>query len=116
MLVPWESLNVSHINTSLFSEGAERKLCRMAMEESWSGTETDFRAYIFPLTNVALLKYLLRSLMATDEYSPELVSNLHNYGKKWAQMYRILGREGLNAQTSGNFFKAGVQAVLLFSL
>ena len=40
--------------------------------------------------------------------------NLKNSRKSWAQLTRILGREGANLRVSGMFFKAVVQAVLLF--
>ena len=34
--------------------------------------------------------------------------------KKWARLSRILGQEGMDAKALGIFYKAVVQAVLLF--
>ena len=43
-----------------------------------------------------------------------VVDNLSNLQKKWARMSWILGWEGADTRTSGTFFKAVVQAILLF--
>ena len=65
---------------------------------------------------MAAFKYLGRILTATDDNWPPVVANLSMHIKTWVRMSRIIGREGANARTSGNFFKALVQSVLLFLL
>ena len=42
------------------------------------------------------------------------VGNLRKDWKSWARMTKILGQEGSDPRVSGIFFKAAVQAVLLF--
>ena len=43
-----------------------------------------------------------------------MAGNLSKERKSWGRLSRILCREGVDARVSGNFFKAVVQAVLLF--
>ena len=54
--------------------------------------------------------------MAADDEWPAVVKNLSYPKKIWRRMSRILSREGAAPQVSGLFFKAVVQAVLLFRL
>ena len=44
------------------------------------------------------------------------VGNLHNARKIWMRLSTIFRREGVNPRVSRKFFKAVVQAVLLFGL
>ena len=62
----------------------ENKHHCLAVEDAWSVTETTFRSYGWPLTNVVLFKYLVRLLTATDDTFTEVVVNVWNYCKKWA--------------------------------
>ena len=80
----------------------------------WEIAEKAFQAYVRPLATVTLFKYLGQVLTAADDYWPEVVGNLWMARKSWARMERILGGEGASPQVSGMFFKAVVQAVLLF--
>ena len=50
----------------------------MAAEEAQRGTETAFRAYSLPLTNVALLKYIGPLPMVMYDEFLEVVANLWN--------------------------------------
>ena len=52
--------------------------------------------------------------MATDNNFPEVVTNISRSRNNWARVSRILGCEGLNSWTSGDFIKVVIQAVLLF--
>ena len=76
--------------------------------------DRDSQAYIRPLETVTLFNYLGRVLMAGDDECPAVMINLKKVRKSWAQLTRILGREGANLRVSGMFFKAVVQVVLLF--
>ena len=98
------------------SKGLDRKRRRMVAEEARAGMETSFRAYGHPFKNVVAFKYLVRTPTATDEYWMMVVANLRKSRKKWAWLYRTLMWEGGNARTSGNLFKAVIQAVLLSGL
>ena len=77
-------------------------------------TKKDFQAYRRLLTNTVLFKYLYRILTDKANGWPVVVDNLWKDRKKWYQMYSIIRREGANARTASNLFKAFVQAVLLF--
>ena len=53
-------------------------------------------------------------IFAADDDWLEVVKNLDRARKVWSRMSRILSREGVVPQLYGFFFKAVVQAVLLF--
>ena len=59
-------------------------------------------------------KYLGQVLTSLDNDWPAVEGNLREARKKWAWLLRILEQEGENPWVSGMFFKAVVQAVLLF--
>ena len=73
-----------------------------------------FHSYGRPLVVVENFKYLGRMLTDLDDDWPEGVDNLRKTLKWWARMSSILGREGADPRTSGNFYKVAVQATLLF--
>ena len=54
-------------------------------------------------------------MTAVDEDWTEVVGKLRKVWKSWARLERILGWEGANSRVLG-FFKALVQAVLIFGL
>ena len=56
----------------------------------------------------------MRFLTAVEDNWPEVVGKLKKVQKIWARLTRILGREGDNPRVLGVFFKAVVQAVLIF--
>ena len=59
-------------------------------------------------------KYLVRVLTAGDDDWSSVASNLQKSRKSWVRMSRILIRDRADPKVSGHFFKAVVQAVLLF--
>ena len=52
-------------------------------------------------------------MMGDDDW-PTVTGNLQKERKSWGRMSRILIWEGMDSKVSGHFFKAVVQAVLLF--
>ena len=50
---------------------------------------------------VTSFKYLVRLLTASDDYWPEVLGNLWKPRKIWAQLLKILGREGASLRVSG---------------
>ena len=52
--------------------------------------------------------------MEVYDYWTAVVGNLQKARKSWGRMSRILIREGAYPKVSGKFFKAVIQAVLLF--
>ena len=77
-------------------------------------TERDFEAYGKLLENVSDFKYMGRVMTARDEDWPAVAGNLLKARKSWGRLSQIICREGVDARVSGKFFKALVQAVLLF--
>ena len=73
-----------------------------------------FSAYVRPLEMVTSFKYLGRFISETEYDYPAVVRNLSRSKKLWIRMSRILSREGADPQVSGLFFKAVIQAVLIF--
>ena len=86
----------------------------MAEEELRDSAERAFQAYVRLLQMVTSFKYLGRVLTEADNTWPAIVGNLSKAQKIWARLARILGWEGANPRVSGIFFKAVVQAVMLF--
>ena len=81
----------------------------MAAEDSRAGTRTAFLVYGIPLTNAEVFKYLRLIFTAKYEDWKEVVANLRKAINKWERISSILGREGENARTSGEFLKLFVQ-------
>ena len=79
-------------------------------------TEWAFEVYGKPLETLSTFKYLVRVMTAVDDNWPEVVGNLVKARKSWGTLLRVLSREGADKRVSGNFFKAVVQAVLLFGV
>ena len=116
ILVPWKSLNGTHICTPYFTLGAEQKRRRLAAEEEREVTARAFSAYGCPLEMVTSFRYLGRVILEADEDWPEVVTKSYRARAFWRRMTRIFSREEAAPQVSGIFFKAVVQAVLLFGL
>ena len=114
MLVPWRALNGRHHATAMCRKGAEQKRRRMAEAELRDSTERSFEAYGKPLETVATFKYLGRVMTAGDENWTAVAGKLVKARNSWGRLSRILSREGADKRVAGNFFKAVVQAVLLF--
>ena len=77
-------------------------------------TERAFEAYGKPLETVSTFKYLVRVMAAGYDDWPAVAGNLVKARKSWGRLSRILSQEGADKRVSGNFFKAVVQALLLF--
>ena len=69
----------------------------MVAEEAIDIAATALTAYVCPLANVTLFKYLVRILSTSDEDFPELVHNLSNVRKKWVWLSRVMGKKGSDA-------------------
>ena len=114
MLVPRRALNGRHHANAMCKKLSERKRRRMAEAELRYSTERACGDYGKPLETVSTFKYLGQVMTAGDNDWPEVAGNLLKARKSWGHLLRILSRERAAKKVSGNFFKAGVQAVLLF--
>ena len=76
--------------------------------------EVNFTAYGDVLERVEVFKYLGR-LMAMDDNDIQAVrSNLRKARKVWARLSRLLRTDNATPRVCGMFYKATIQAVLLF--
>ena len=73
-----------------------------------------FLAYVTLLTAVFSFRYLGLTLSSLDDNWLAVEHNLRRAGGKWRRLTKILGREERDKITTGRFYMAVVQAVLLF--
>jgi len=66
------------------------------------------------LENVMDFKYLGRWMSADDSNTTAVVQNLKKARQRWGQLCRLLTRKHANRRVMGLFYKAMVQAVLLY--
>jgi hypothetical protein len=86
----------------------------LAIEASQAARTAEFTAYGDPLGRVDIFRYLGRLLSSTDNDWPDVQKNIVKARKRWAQISKLLVREGATPRVSGKFYKAIVQAVLLY--
>ena len=114
MMMPWCDINGRYPATAQCYRGVERKQRLLAEEEIRESSERAFQDYFETLDNLTAFKYLVRELMEVGGDWPSVAGNLRKARNLWVRMSRILSREGEDPKVSGHFFKAVVQAVLLF--
>ena len=114
MLVFHKALKSWHLMTAFCRQGTERKRRRLAEEEARVGSEAEITAYGITHAPVTSFKYLGRVISVAEFFFPEVVSNLRKAWWKWAQLTKVLRREGEDARTLGQIFLAVVQLVLLY--
>ena len=115
-MVPWRELNRRRLATAQCAKGVEKNFRQLAEEELWDSTEKSFQAYEKPLETFTLFSYLGQVIIAGDNSWPEVVGNFSKACKSWARMTMVLGWEGADLRAYRFFFKAVVQAVLIFGL
>ena len=103
-----------HRRTTQYRKGAERNRRRLEAKEDQVVTSREFSAYGHLLKMVTSFQYLGRVISAADNDWRAVVSNLSRARLVWKRTARILSREGAEPRLSIFFFKAVVQAVLLF--
>ena len=67
-----------------------------------------------PLERVEVFRYLGRLIAMGDDDAQAVRACLKKARRAWARMSRVLRRENVGPRTSGKFFQAVVQAVLLY--
>jgi hypothetical protein len=103
-----------HQCTRLCCEGWERKKQHKAAEAARIALARTFTAYGEDLERVEVFKYLERLLTYDNNDSQAMQSNLKKSRKSWARVSCLLRAENASPKVSGVFYKATVQAVLLF--
>ena len=69
-----------------------------------------------PLEILGEFEYLVRVLDKSSNDWPALYANLAKSRKCWGRFGRIMGKEGADVRTSGLFYHAVVQNLLLYGL
>jgi len=114
MFVGSYAIGRGHQNTDLCHRGAAAKRRRHALEDIRQADEVIFHACGSPLDRVGVFKYLGRMLSENDNDWPAVYANLTKARKRWGMVSRVLRRDGLRPKAAAMFYKAVVQAVLLY--
>ena len=111
---PVEDLNGGHHRTELCQRGWERKCQHSAAVHSQQALQQVFTCNEEPLERVEVFKYLGRLIACDDADNQAMRSNLRKARGCWARISRVLRAENASPRTCGMFYKATVQAVLLY--
>ena len=103
-----------HWRTALCRQGRDMKCQREAAVCSARALQQQFTTYGVPLEHVEVFKYLGRLMSYDDRDTRAVNSNLKKARKCWARILCVLRSKNATARVSGMFYKATVQAVLLF--
>ena len=96
--------------------GGERHRQHEAAAASARALRQQFTAYGEVLERVEVFKYLGRLMSMDDEDGPAVNANLRKARRAWARLSKVLRGENAAPGTSASFYRATVQAVLLFLL
>ena len=85
-----------------------------AATNSAQALEDSFQAYRVELDWVEMFKYLGRLLAFNNNDTQAMGGNLKKARQCWAQISRVLRAENASPQSCRMFYKATVQAILVF--
>ena len=105
---------IHHRSTKNCREGTERKTQHKAAVDAARALEQSFSAYGEELERVEVFKYLGRLLAYDDNDAQAVRDNIKKARKCWRRVSRVLRAENASLRVCGMFFKATVQAILLF--
>ena len=77
-------------------------------------TRVSFKVGGEPIKRVSVFKYLGRLLSEDDDDNHAALRQLHRAKEKWRRFSAVLRSQGATPRTRGYFYKAVVQAVLLY--
>jgi hypothetical protein len=103
-----------HQYTRLCQEGWDKKKQHEAAEAALITLTRAFTTYGEDQERVEVFKYLGRLVSYNDNTFQAMRSNLKKARKSWAQVSCVLRAENASPKVCGVFYKATVQAVLLF--
>ncbi len=103
-----------HQHTQLCQNGWDKKVQHEATETARVTLAQSFTAYVDELERVEVFKYLGRLLAYDNNDTQAMQGNLKKARKSWGQVSCILRAENASTKVYGVFYKATVQAVLLF--
>jgi hypothetical protein len=109
-----EDISRGHHCTGLCQRGWERKCQHEAAVHSKRALEHTFSANREELERVEVFKYLGRLISHDDADNQAMQSNLRKACGCWSQVSCVLWAENATPKTWGMFYKATVQAVLMY--
>jgi hypothetical protein len=112
--MPVEDLNGGHHRTELCQRGWERWCQHAAAVHSQQALNHVFTCNGDELDRVEVFKYLGWLIPHNDVHTQAMRLNLRKARGCWARILRVLRAENASPWTSGMFYKATVQAVLLY--
>lgn len=103
-----------HTQSQNYREMEARRLQHDAAQYVAIANTQTFETYRDDLEQVEVLKYLGRLLLHFDGNAQAVQVNLYKARKCWAWIPKVLWAENASPHMSGVFYRATVQAVLLF--
>jgi hypothetical protein len=113
MHIPLASVR-THSSTALCRQGTALRQKEARLQENRHAREVVFSVHSIPLESVSSSSYLGRPVTTHCDDWTALHKNLTKARKRWALISRVLARERANPKVSAMFYKAAVQAVLLY--
>ena len=112
--VPHLQFNNRHFNSDTCRNGATRKARRTAERRAYQANTITFQLNEVDLEKVAIFRYLGRLIASNNSDWPSIYHNLKKAQARWRMVSRVLIRDGASPAAMGMFYKAVVQAVLLY--
>ena len=112
--VPPTHLNNRHYNTDTCRLGAQRKRRREQLQQQYEANQVVINVNGTPLEKVGTFVYLGRPIAYNNSDWPAIHRNLKRAQQRWGMVSRVLERTGASPRVRGMFYKAVVQAVLLY--
>jgi hypothetical protein len=103
-----------HKGSQLCVRAESRKQKRQQLQANKEAAKVVFEVDGQPIETVSEFKYLGRVLVNNDSDWMAIRMNIQKARKRWGQVAQILSREGATTSTMAYFYKAVVQAVLLY--
>ena len=106
--------NQGHTETQLCQDLEPQKLQHRATAVSMEALQQMLTAYGEELMRVEVFEYLGRLIAFDDNDMHAMQSNLMKAQKCWSRITRVLRAEHASPRVCGMFYKAAIQAILLF--
>ena len=104
----------NHQGTALCRERYEQQVQHEIAATAWLALNTGFYTYGEELERVEVFKYLGRFLSYNDNNTQAMRTKLAKARRCWARVSQVLRAENASSKVCGVFYKATIQAVLLF--
>jgi hypothetical protein len=115
MHVTYQALNTTHQHSKICDKGAARKTRRKQLAARRRAQEIEIMIHCQSLDKVSQFKYLGRIMSQNNSDWPAVHRNIKKALRKWAMIARPLLRTGVAPKVVVMFYKAIVQAVLLYA-